>query len=143
MRVDGTAARRRTRGLSADEKAIGADWTRMREALGINDLHFHATRHGGMSRAFAIGRDIPRAAGMDGHGSSTSLTRDTHRRQVGDGYVGWQWLGGGCERPLRRRHRPDGPDPDGERASCNGSPVSDETRASHEIGKVSLTLVPR
>jgi integrase len=75
-----------------NEDSIGANWTRAMETLGIEDLHFHDLRHEGISRAFEMGWNIPRVAGMSGHRSWTSLKRYTHLRQVGDKYAGWPWL---------------------------------------------------
>lgn len=72
--------------------AIAAAFTRACKLLGIEDLHSHDLRHEGVSRLFEMGWSIPRVAGLSGHRSWQSLKRYTHLRQVGDKYLGWNWL---------------------------------------------------
>lgn len=71
--------------------AIGANFTRACQLLGIKDLHFHDLRHEGISRLFEMNYSIPRAAEVSGHRSWISLKRYTHLRQTGDKYAGWEW----------------------------------------------------
>lgn len=71
--------------------AIGANFTRACQLLGIEDLHFHDLRHEGISRLFEMNYSIPRAAEVSGHRSWISLKRYTHLRQTGDKYAGWEW----------------------------------------------------
>ena len=61
-------------------------------------MHFHDLRHEGVSRLFEKGLTIPHVATVSGHRSWQSLKRYTHIRQVGDKYVGWQWLSEGIEK---------------------------------------------
>ena len=72
--------------------SISTAFTRACAILGIQDLHFHDLRHEGVSRLFEKGLSIPHVAIVSGHRSWQSLQRYTHIRQVGDKYVGWQWL---------------------------------------------------
>lgn len=72
--------------------AIGANFTRACQILGIDDLHFHDLRHEGVSRLFELGLNIPHVAAVSGHRSWTSLKRYTHLRQTGDKWAGCDWL---------------------------------------------------
>ncbi len=72
--------------------AIGANFTRACQLLGIKDLHFHDLRHEGVSRLFEMGCTIPHAAAVSGHRSWNSLKRYSHIRGSGDRYDGWSWV---------------------------------------------------
>lgn len=72
--------------------AIGANFTRACQLLGIEDLHFHDLRHEGVSRLFEMGNTIPHVAAVSGHRSWSSLKRYSHIRGTGDRYEGWAWI---------------------------------------------------
>ncbi len=72
--------------------AIGANFTRACQFLGIEDLHFHDLRHEGVSRLFEMGNTIPHVAAVSGHRSWNSLKRYSHIRGTGDRYAGWEWI---------------------------------------------------
>lgn len=62
------------------------------KVLGIEDLHFHDTRHEGTSRLAEMGRTVPQLAAVTGHKSWKSLERYTHVRELGDKYENWKWI---------------------------------------------------
>jgi hypothetical protein len=70
--------------------AIQGAWARAVEALQIDNLHFHDLRHGGVSRLFEMGWDIPRVASVSGHRDWNSLRRYTHLLGRGDPYASWE-----------------------------------------------------
>lgn len=72
--------------------ALSANFTRACKEGGIEDLHFHDLRHEGVSRLLEMGYTIPRAAGVSGHRSWSSLKRYSHLRETGDKFAGWEWL---------------------------------------------------
>lgn len=72
--------------------AIGANFTRACQLLGIEDLHFHDLRHEGVSRLFEMGLTIPHVAAVSGHRSWNSLKRYSHIRGTGDRYESWEWV---------------------------------------------------
>lgn len=72
--------------------AIQSAWGRAMESSQIEDLHFHDLRHGGVSRLFELGWDIPRVASVSGHRDWNSLRRYTHLRGRGDPYEGWEMV---------------------------------------------------
>lgn len=72
--------------------AVSASFTRTCAVLGIVDLHFHDLRHGGISRLFEMGRNVPQVAAVSAHQSWVSLKRYTHIGSVGDRFAGWPWL---------------------------------------------------
>lgn len=72
--------------------AIQGAWARAVQALQIEDLHFHDLRHGGVSRLFEMGWDIPRVASVSGHRDWNSLRRYTHLLGRGDPYAGWELI---------------------------------------------------
>jgi integrase len=80
--------------------AISAAFTRARQFLEIEDLHFHDLRHEGISRLFEMGKTIPQVAAVSGHRTWNSLKRYSHLRQNGDKYVGWKWLAAVTSREL-------------------------------------------
>jgi integrase len=69
--------------------AIGANFTRACQILGIEDLVFHDLRHEAASRLFEMGLNIPHVAAVTGHRSWNSLKRYTHLRTTGDKYRDW------------------------------------------------------
>lgn len=72
--------------------AIQGAWARTMERSGIEDLHFHDLRHGGVSRLFEMDWDIPRVASVSGHRDWNSLRRYTHLHGRGDSFAKWEWL---------------------------------------------------
>lgn len=74
-----------------NSSSVSSSFTRACLILGIDDLHFHDLRHGGISRLFELGWTIPQAARVSCHRSWKSLQRCTHIRQQGDKYLGWPW----------------------------------------------------
>jgi len=72
--------------------AVSASFTRACAFLGIEDLHFHDLRHGGITRLFEMGRTLPLVASVSGHRSWQSLKRYTHLNHKGDRFAGWPWL---------------------------------------------------
>jgi len=72
-------------------KSVSSSFTRACKLLGIDDLRFHDLRHECASWLFEQGYDIPRAAGVTGHRSWSSLQRYTHIHEQGvfDRYALW------------------------------------------------------
>ena len=80
--------------------AIQGAWARVMGRSGIEDLHFHDLRHGGVSRLFEMDWDIPRVASVSGHRDWNSLRRYTHLHGRGDSFANWEWLGRTLELPV-------------------------------------------
>ena len=55
-------------------------WERLRNRVGIKDLHFHDLRHEAISRFFELGLSIPEVALISGHRDPRMLFRYTHLR---------------------------------------------------------------
>ena len=55
-------------------------WERLRNRVGIQDLHFHDLRHEAISRFFELGLSIPEVALISGHRDPRMLFRYTHLR---------------------------------------------------------------
>ncbi len=55
-------------------------WERLRNRVGIEDLHFHDLRHEAISRFFELGLSIPEVALISGHRDPRMLFRYTHLR---------------------------------------------------------------
>jgi integrase len=85
-------------------ESVSTSWTRARQLLGVEDLHFHDLRleiedlhlhdlrHDGVSRLFEMDWDIPRVASVSGHRDWNSIRRYTHLRGRGDAYANWKWF---------------------------------------------------
>jgi site-specific recombinase XerD len=76
-------------------ETITTIFPRAKNALGIEDLHFHDLRHEGVSRLFEQGYQIHEVALMSGHRDWKMLARytqlkakDLHRRPVNNQPVG-------------------------------------------------------
>ena len=55
-------------------------WERLRNRVGIKDLHFHDLRHEAISQFFEMGLSIPEVALISGHRDPRMLFRCTHLR---------------------------------------------------------------
>ena len=55
-------------------------WERLRNRVGIKNLHFHDLRHEAISRFFELGLSIPEVALISGHRDPRMLFRYTHLR---------------------------------------------------------------
>ena len=60
--------------------AIRLAWERLRNRVGIENLHFHDLRHEAISRFFELGLSIPEVALISGHRDPRMLFRYTHLR---------------------------------------------------------------
>lgn len=65
-----------------ESKSVGAAFTRAMHVLGIEDLHFHDTRHEAASRLFEKGYSIQEVAQFTLHDSWATLQRYTHLKPV-------------------------------------------------------------
>lgn len=63
-----------------DSKSVGTAFTRAMRMIGIDDLHFHDTRHEATSRLFEKGYSIQEVAQFTLHDSWATLQRYTHLR---------------------------------------------------------------
>jgi len=85
------------------EDAVGANFTRAGNLLGLGHINFHDLRHEGVSRLFEMGWNIPNVAKVSGHRSWASLQRYSHIRQSGDKFKDWPWLAVAVERAKGER----------------------------------------
>lgn len=60
--------------------ALRLSWDRLRQRVGIEDLHFHDLRHEAISRFFELGLSVPEVALISGHRDVRMLFRYTHLR---------------------------------------------------------------
>ena len=60
--------------------AVRLAWQRLKERVGIVDLHFHDLRHEAISRFFEMGLSVPEVALISGHRDPRMLFRYTHLR---------------------------------------------------------------
>ena len=71
--------KQRGRVFSYTSNGLKSAWRIMMQRLGIEDLHFHDTRHEAASRLSELGRlDIMEIAAITGHKSLAMLKRYTH-----------------------------------------------------------------
>lgn len=73
-------------------RSIGTAFRRHRQALGIQDLHFHDLRHEGISRLFEIGETDYFVRRISGHTAGGCIARYAHVRNKGDKFENWDWL---------------------------------------------------
>ena len=60
--------------------AVRLAWERLKQRVGIDDLHFHDLRHEAISRFFEMGLSVPEVALISGHRDYRMLFRYTHLR---------------------------------------------------------------
>jgi len=80
MTLLGTPRGNSERVYEVSPNAFRLAWERLRNRVGIKDLHFHDLRHEAISRFFELGLSIPEVALISGHRDPRMLFRYTHLR---------------------------------------------------------------
>ena len=60
------------------DRLLERQWYKVLPAASVEELHFHALRHEGISRLFEFGLTLPEVMQMSGHTTPTMLMRYTH-----------------------------------------------------------------